>query len=178
MQIYYNINSGNIIIRLIINLNFFQKRWLITSIRIRAKTTILTQMMALRKIPMEPNRSVREDPRTITREETSNANTVRRPIFLTLPYIPTWNKNIPKAKMESWGIPQRAAEEEDDQERTHTRDLIQEQKISSRHQREMEAQLIPWVASKRLTWSFLEHQIMMALTTLIQIWLNQKLSKR
>jgi len=44
--------------------------------------------------------------------------------------------------MESWGIPQQVVEEEDDQEKIHIRDSIQELKISSRHQREMEAQLI------------------------------------
>lgn len=44
--------------------------------------------------------------------------------------------------MESWEIPLQAVEEEDDQEKTHTRDSIQELKISLRHQREMEAQLI------------------------------------
>jgi len=45
--------------------------------------------------------------------------------------------------MESWEIHQRVEEEEDDQEKTHTRDSIQELKTSSRHQREMEAQLTP-----------------------------------
>jgi len=51
--------------------------------------TILIQMMALKKIPMELNRLVREGPRMTTREETLNANIVRKPIFLTLLYIHT-----------------------------------------------------------------------------------------
>jgi hypothetical protein len=51
--------------------------------------TTLIQMTALRKIPMELNRLVKEDLRTITKEETLNANIARKPIFLTQPYILT-----------------------------------------------------------------------------------------
>jgi len=43
------------------------------------------------------------------------------------------------------------AEEEEDQERTHTRGLILVLKISSRHQKEMEALLIPYAASEKPT---------------------------
>ena len=51
--------------------------------------------------------------------------------------------------MENKEIRQLAAEVEADQERIHTKDLTQEQKISLRLQSVKEAQLIPYAASKK-----------------------------
>ena len=62
--------------------------------------------------------------------------------------------------MESSEIHQLAEEEEEDQEKTHIKDLIQEVKTSSRQQREKVVQSTHFVASMKSTTQFfhISHQ--------------------
>jgi len=128
------------------------------------------QMKELTRMLMELDRLAKEGLRMTTKEGISSVNTATKHIFPTLLYTLIWNKNTQKDQMESSEIPQQVVEEEEDQEKTLTRGLILVQKTSLRHLREMEAQLIPYAASEKHTWLFLELQIMMELTTVIQIW--------
>jgi hypothetical protein len=88
------------------------------------------------KVPIWISQVAREDLRTITPAEISNANTVIRPICHIPLFIHIWSKNIPRVLMESKEIHPPVVEAEVDQERILIKDLIQEPKISSRLQKE------------------------------------------
>lgn len=121
------------------------------------KTTAPTQMAQMQMVVAmtEIKRLVaREDPRTTTPAEISSASTVTRPICPIPLFIHIWSKSIPKAQMVSREIHQQVEEAEEDQERTHTKDLTQELKISSRLQKEKEDQLMYFAASKKCSRPF------------------------
>ena len=104
----------------------------------------------------------REDQRTIMPGETSSANTAIRPTFLIQLCTLIWSKSTQRDQMESLETHQQVEEAEEDQERTHTRDLIQGLKISSRHRREKEDQSTHLHVSMKSTprFSHISHKLL------------------
>jgi len=74
------------------------------------------------KIKILSNRQANADLRMTIWEGTLNVNIATKPICLTQHYIPIWNRNTPKDQMEKWEIHLLAVEEEEDQEKIHTKD--------------------------------------------------------
>jgi hypothetical protein len=117
----------------------------------------------------------REGPRMTMLAEILSANTVIRLIFLTQLYTLIWSRSIPRDQMVSREIHQLLEEVEVDQERTHTRDLTQEQRTSSRPLREKVDQLMFSAASRKFS-------ILYSLNTSSKLkmvlWLRQTLTRQ
>ena len=109
---------------------------------------VATMMVVIR------NKVAKEDQKTIMPAETLSVNTVRKLIFHIQPYTLIWSKNTLRDQMVSLEIHQQVAEDVEDQEKIHTKDLTQEERISLKQQKEKEVQLTHFAVSMKSTIRF------------------------
>jgi len=132
-------------------------------------TRLMLQTMEVTTMELtEPSNQVREEARTTTMEETSNASTATKPTCPIPLFTLIWSRSIQRDQMESSEIHQQAEEVEEDLEKIHTRDLTQGPRISSRLPRGRVVPSIPYAASRKFTTLF----------SLISLWIKQCLNKK